>query len=117
MTDEIKQYFLERYEQADFRVVPGHWPDFESRESVDRWMEAMSATWKVAREEIRQETKLTPDRCPFCGADAGRIARRFNDSRKYYVLCSPRRGGCGAKGSEHIMKEDAIRAWNRRNGA
>ena len=115
MTDEIKRYFLERYEKASFRVVPGHWPDFESREAVDRWIEAMEATLKVAQEEIRQEPKSTPDRCPFCGAEAGRVARSFSDS-KYYVLCSPRRGGCSAKGPERTMKESAIRAWNRRNG-
>lgn len=38
MTDEVKAYFLERYKKAKFRVVPGHWPDFDSKEDVDQWI-------------------------------------------------------------------------------
>lgn len=37
-TDDVFEYFKEQYEKASFRVVPGHWPDFESKEEVDRWI-------------------------------------------------------------------------------
>ena len=38
MTDEIKAYFAEQYQEAKFRVVPGHWPDFKSKEEVEQWI-------------------------------------------------------------------------------
>ena len=41
MTDEVWKYFLERYRKCDFRVVPGHWPDFKSKEDVDKWIQFM----------------------------------------------------------------------------
>ena len=40
MTDEVWKYFLERYRKCDFRVVPGHWPDFKSKEDVDKWIQS-----------------------------------------------------------------------------
>lgn len=35
---EIEEYFFRQYEKASFRVVPGHWPTFKSKEEVDRWL-------------------------------------------------------------------------------
>ena len=36
---EARRYFMERYSQLPFRVIPGHWPDFASKEEVDRWID------------------------------------------------------------------------------
>lgn len=36
---EVEEYFWERYKKASFRVVPGHWPDFQSKEEVDTWID------------------------------------------------------------------------------
>ena len=41
MTNEVQKYFLAKYQKASFRVVPGHWPDFESKEQVDEWIHGM----------------------------------------------------------------------------
>jgi len=38
--DEVMAYFFERYEKASFRVVPGHWPDFQTKEEVDEYIDA-----------------------------------------------------------------------------
>ena len=40
MTDEVWKYFWERYRTCDFRVVPYHWPDFKSKEDVDKWIQS-----------------------------------------------------------------------------
>lgn len=38
MKPEVAEYFSEKYQAQDIRVVPGHWPDFESKEQVDEWL-------------------------------------------------------------------------------
>jgi nitrogen regulatory protein PII-like uncharacterized protein len=38
MKKDVYDYFIQQYEKASFRVVPGHWPDFESKEDVDKWI-------------------------------------------------------------------------------
>ena len=42
MTDEIYKYFMKKYEDCDFQVVPWHWPDFKSQREVDIWIDNMS---------------------------------------------------------------------------
>lgn len=44
MTSDVWDYFKNRYEKANFTVVPGHWPDFKSKEAVDTWIELMEDT-------------------------------------------------------------------------
>lgn len=41
MTKEVEKYFKEQYQKEKWRVVPGHWPNFESKEHVDRWIKLM----------------------------------------------------------------------------
>ena len=72
--------------------------------------------------------KLEP--CPFCGGTKiwiGTIAEcetqdknhpdyEFN-SQHYVVVCDYSEGGCGAStGGSARTEEDAIKAWNRRDG-
>jgi hypothetical protein len=40
--NEVMEYFTEQYKKANFRVVPGHWPDFTSKEEVDDWISDMN---------------------------------------------------------------------------
>lgn len=54
-TDEVFEYFKEQYEKASFRVVPGHWPDFESKEEVDRCISMHEALSTIAMREISQK--------------------------------------------------------------
>ena len=48
MTKEVWEYFLEKYEKSNIRVVPGHWPDFKSKEAVDKWLEILNKMFEVA---------------------------------------------------------------------
>lgn len=41
VTEEIQKYFFEQYQKASFRVVPGHWPNFKTKEDVDKWIKQM----------------------------------------------------------------------------
>ena len=43
MTDEIKEYFIEKYKICDVKVVPGHWPDFKSKEEVNKWIKFLKS--------------------------------------------------------------------------
>lgn len=38
MTKEIETYFWDKYNRQDIRVVHGHWPDFKTKEDVDKWL-------------------------------------------------------------------------------
>lgn len=40
-TEEIYSYFLEQCKIAGVGVVPGHHPDFKSKEHVDTWIKLM----------------------------------------------------------------------------
>ena len=55
MTDEVWKYFLKKYEKAGFRVVPGHWPDFKSKEDVDRWIHLMEEMGRFYLEKKGQD--------------------------------------------------------------
>jgi len=41
MKPEIAKYFEERYSKCPIRVVPGHWPEFQSKGEVDEWIDTM----------------------------------------------------------------------------
>ncbi|WP_251861061.1 hypothetical protein [Clostridium sp. Marseille-Q2269] len=41
MSNEIYEYFMEKYKKANFKVVPGHWPNFKTKEEVDKWLKIM----------------------------------------------------------------------------
>ncbi len=56
--------------------------------------------------------------CPFCGKGRGvlRIWPFDEEDGPYVVLCSMIDDGCGAEGPHKGSKEEAITAWNRREG-
>lgn len=35
---EIEDYFMEQYNKANFKVVPGHWPEMKTKKDVDDWI-------------------------------------------------------------------------------
>lgn len=50
--EEAREYFIDKYSRANFRVVPGHWPDFSTKEEVDEWfvdLEAFSSFINMKR--------------------------------------------------------------------
>lgn len=50
MDDEIKAYFAEKYEKSRVKVVPGHWPDFQSKAEVDEWLNNLALVGKMFKE-------------------------------------------------------------------
>lgn len=46
---DVMAYFFEKYEKANFSVVPGHWPDFKTKEEVDEYMDANEKIIEVFR--------------------------------------------------------------------
>jgi hypothetical protein len=56
--DEVMTYFFERYERASFRVVPGHWPNFKTKEEVDEYIDTTEKIMKaVMRSEEAEENE------------------------------------------------------------
>ena len=43
MNAKVKAYFNEQYSKTGICVVPGHWPDFQTKQEVDRWLEIVQA--------------------------------------------------------------------------
>lgn len=39
--DEVRKYFHEEYAKINIQVVPGHWPNFKTKEEVDKWIKCM----------------------------------------------------------------------------
>lgn len=66
MTDDVKEYFLEKYKKANFRVVPGHWPEFETKEQVDKWINRMEKLLSHAFENAFKQTSHSKDLYPLC---------------------------------------------------
>ena len=64
MTDEVWKYFWEKYRKCDFRVVPGHWPDFKSKEDVDKWIQSNEKLSDAIFEDESEEE--TQDECHVC---------------------------------------------------
>lgn len=52
MREEAKLYFIEEYQKQDFRVVPGHWPDFVTKEEVDKWIDFQKNSTKSIKRVI-----------------------------------------------------------------
>lgn len=53
---EVQLYFEERYKEANFRVVPGHWPEFKTKKDVDHWindMEQLSSLLNFKKEKSK----------------------------------------------------------------
>lgn len=57
--EEAREYFIDKYSRANFRVVPGHWPDFSTKEEVDEWF------YEKIKRAIRVE-KFLMKRCLSC---------------------------------------------------
>ena len=51
-----KCHDFERYKDASFTVVPGHWPDFQTKEEVDEYIDAtekIMAAFRTNKEESK----------------------------------------------------------------
>ena len=38
MTNEVKRYLQEQFQQMELTMLPEHWPDFETKKEVDDWV-------------------------------------------------------------------------------
>lgn len=60
VNEEVMEYFKAKYQQASFRVVPGHWPNFQTKEEVDEWINSMNELSELA---ISMKGKRSCPRC------------------------------------------------------
>lgn len=56
MTDEVKEYAEKRILESNIRMVPGHYPDFKSKEHVDMWLKMSHAAF-----ELHKNREMEPD--------------------------------------------------------
>lgn len=50
MREEAKLYFIEEYPKQDFRAMNGQWPDFATKEEVDKWIEFNKSILEASHE-------------------------------------------------------------------
>jgi hypothetical protein len=48
---EIEEYFIEQYKKSGFRVVPGHWPEMNTKEDVDDWINIKQKVLEAFRKD------------------------------------------------------------------
>lgn len=51
MSQELKDYANKRIEESGILMVPGHYPVFESKEHVDKWVEMKQKAFEEYFEE------------------------------------------------------------------
>ena len=51
MDKDIEEYFNEQYAKQSIKVVPGHHPDFESKEHIDKWIKFINRLFDEAFED------------------------------------------------------------------
>jgi hypothetical protein len=49
--NEVMEYFAEQYQKTNFRLMPGHWPDFHTKEEVDKWISSMECIGEIVFEK------------------------------------------------------------------
>lgn len=54
---KARLYFVEKYKKQDFGLVLGHYPDFATKEEVDKWMDFQKAALKTSK-ELSNETEI-----------------------------------------------------------
>lgn len=56
MTDEVREYAEKCILESNIRMVPGHYPDFKSKEHVDMWLKMSHAAF-----ELHKNREMEPD--------------------------------------------------------
>lgn len=106
MTEDIKKYFFEQYKKQEFRVVPGHWPDFRTKKEVDDWISMMTGLCKLVEKEFGDEPHA--DKCPSCGYHLS-IRKENEHTGTIKLRCLE----CAAETREYESLALATEAWNR----
>lgn len=106
MTKEVEDYFFEQYQKQNFQVVPGHWPDFETKKDVDDWISMMVGFGKFVEEKFGNEPHA--GKCPSCGFHLS-----FRKENKGTGAIKLRCLECAAETREYETLALAIEAWNR----
>lgn len=59
MEKEVRKYAEERIKESKIRMVPGHYPKFDSKEQVDQWLKICEASFKDYFAESFNPAELT----------------------------------------------------------
>lgn len=74
MTDEVKEYFNQRYKESEVKVVPGHWPKFKTKEQVDLWFSLLNS---MVEEAIKDAFKKNSRVCIRCDNEEVELDHNF----------------------------------------
>lgn len=94
--DEVREYFHQEYKNINVEVVPGHWPNFKTKEEVDKWIQFMTKVEKSIHDvfdekSIEEQFNLKGNKCllysksRFVGVIGPRKATR-EELRASYLL-------------------------------
>lgn len=59
MTEEVRKYAEKRIIERNIRMVPGHYPEFDSKEHVDRFIKMCEMSFRAYEEEPFNPAELT----------------------------------------------------------
>ena len=59
MTEEVRKYAEKRIIESNIRMVPGHYPEFDSKEYVDRFIKMCEMSFRAYEEEPFNPAELT----------------------------------------------------------
>lgn len=59
MTEEVKDYAEKRILEGNIRMVPGHYPEFDSKEQVDMFMKMCEMAFRAYEKEPFDPAELT----------------------------------------------------------
>jgi hypothetical protein len=59
MTEEVRKYAEKRIIESNIRMVPGHYPEFDSKEQVDRFIKMCEMSFRAYEEEPFNPAELT----------------------------------------------------------
>lgn len=55
--DEVRKYFYEEYQKINVRVTPGHYPNFKTKDEVDKWIDFMKKVEDNFRDLFNEDCK------------------------------------------------------------
>lgn len=78
MDASLVKYFNQKMKTASFGIVPGHHPDFKTKEEIDTWVEKMEKMMEMTRQILAEEDKTI---CPRCKNE------EIKETDNYCIIC------------------------------
>jgi hypothetical protein len=114
---EIRTYFHEKYKELNIRVTPGHYPNFKTKEEVDKWIEHHRLMEENIKRLIKGNAGNKRHANEFLRSDTGRLAgigmQEDDYSEESYAGDSPyeERGYTPIPKKKEKVKEKPVRQY------